>query len=99
VKIIRFAIDHRELLGPVNVIAPEQVTMQRFCAALGHALHRPSWLRVPEQFLKVMLGEMAGMFLGGQPVVPAKLSALGYSFQFPTLESALKEIYRSCRPH
>jgi uncharacterized protein len=68
------------------------VNMKTFCAALGEALHRPSWAPVPAALLRIALGEMAGMILTGQRVVPARLERLGYAFRFPTLALALTDI-------
>ena len=94
VNVILFVIDRTDVRGPVNVVAPETVTMKAFCTALGRALRRPSWAPVPGPLLRVALGEMAGMVLTGQQVVPAKLRQLGYSFRFPALAPALTDILR-----
>lgn len=85
-------IRHTELVGPVNVTAPGAVRMEEFCAALGEAMHRPSWARVPSFVLKALLGEMSSMVLTGQRVVPAKLLHSGYRFQFPGIAEALEDI-------
>ncbi len=90
-----FALENPKLSGPVNLAAPESVTMKQFCTALGKAMHRPSWAPVPGFVLKILLGEMAGpLLLGGQKVVPEKLSEAGYKFRFPKLEEALSDILK-----
>jgi uncharacterized protein (TIGR01777 family) len=93
VNIILFAMENAKLTGAVNVAAPESATIKQFCGALGKALHRPSWAPVPAFALKLALGEMAGMLLTGQRVVPSKLIANGYSFRFPKLDRALSDIF------
>ena len=50
------ALDDEALYGAYNNVAPEQVTMAGFSKALGRALGRPSWARVPEPALRVVLG-------------------------------------------
>jgi uncharacterized protein (TIGR01777 family) len=90
--VILFALGNAALAGPVNVVAPESVDMKAFCAALGRALSRPSWLHVPAPALRAALGEMADMILTGQPVVPAKLLTLGYGFRYPALAAALASV-------
>ena len=75
--------------GPVNAVAPEQVRNAELARALGHALHRPSWLPVPGFALKVAVGEFAEVLLHGRRVVPAKLQALGFPYALPTLAAAL----------
>jgi uncharacterized protein (TIGR01777 family) len=92
VNIIMFALQNSNVSGPINLTAPESVTMRTFCEALGKAMHRPSWAPVPAPVLRLALGEMAGMILTGQRVVPAKLKELGYEFKFPRLAMALADV-------
>jgi uncharacterized protein (TIGR01777 family) len=87
--VIQFALGNPAVAGPVNVVAPESVDMRGFCAALGVALSRPSWLPVPAIVLRAALGTMSDTILTGQKVVPAKLAALGYHFRHPALAPAL----------
>lgn len=84
-----FMLGHSTLAGPVNVVAPEPVTMAGFSEQLGRVLHRPSWLPVPAFVLRALLGEMAILILGGRPVVPLKLLESGYGFIRPRLDAAL----------
>jgi hypothetical protein len=91
---ILFALDHGNLSGPVNFAAPGALNNREFSAALGRALGRPSWAPAPAFALKLALGEMAGMLLGGQTVAPVKLLAAGYEFKHETADSALAAIYR-----
>ncbi|MDE3049121.1 MAG: TIGR01777 family oxidoreductase [Nitrospirota bacterium] len=78
--------------GPVNAVAPEAVTMHRFCEVIGGVLHRPSWLPVPGFALRVALGELGTLMTTGQRVRPAKALSGGYVFHYPTLEPALRAI-------
>jgi uncharacterized protein len=87
-----FVLHKKELSGPVNVVAPEPVTMKQFCSALGKTLHRPSWVPVPSLLLRLALGEMSEMLLTGQRVVPRVLADHGYVFQYPHLLPALVNI-------
>jgi len=66
--------------GPVNAVAPEAVTINRFCEALGRVLHRPSWLPVPGFALHVALGELGTLMTMGQRVNPAKALSGDTSF-------------------
>ncbi len=56
VRVLLLAMDRDVLAGPVNVVAPEPVTMDDLTAALGRALHRPASLRVPAFALRAALG-------------------------------------------
>ena len=92
IALIDFAIEKREIRGVLNATAPRPVTMKEFAQTLGRVLHRPAFFPVPAFVLKILLGEMADMLLTGQRVLPKRALASGYSFQFPNLEPALKEI-------
>lgn len=88
-----FVLEDERCAGAINFAAPGSVTMKEFCAALGRAMHRPSWAPVPGFVLKIILGEMAGpLLLGGQRVIPRKLLDAGYRFRFATVHEALQDI-------
>jgi hypothetical protein len=87
---ITFALEHTELRGPVNFVAPEQVTNAEFTRALGRAVHRPTPFPVPAPALRALLGEMADeMVLTGPRAVSGVLTTAGYPFRHPTLADAL----------
>ena len=51
-------------------------------------------MKAPSFALRLILGEMAdALILGGQRVLPAVAQQHGFAFQYPTLESALRQIY------
>ncbi|MGA9858702.1 MAG: TIGR01777 family oxidoreductase [Solirubrobacteraceae bacterium] len=78
--------------GPVNVTAPNPVTNTELSRALGHALGRPAVLPVPGFAIKLLYGDMAEMVTTGQRAVPVKLRQLGFTFQHPEIELALKDV-------
>jgi len=90
------AIDHalltRELEGPANATAPNPVTNREFVKTLGRVLGRPAVARVPAPVLRLALGEFAQELVGGQRVLPARLTDTGYSFRHPELEGALRHV-------
>jgi NAD dependent epimerase/dehydratase family enzyme len=87
-----FAAENAAVRGPVNATAPSPVTMRDFATALGRALHRPSFAKVPPAALELALGEMATVVLDGQRVVPTKALALGFTFRFTDVLAALKDV-------
>lgn len=97
VAMVRWALATDAVSGAINLTAPAPVTNAEFAHALGRALHRPSFMRTPAFALRVLLGEeMAeALVLGGQRVLPARAEAMGFSFRYATLESALRDIYDS----
>jgi uncharacterized protein len=90
--IIRRAIDDARCEGPIDVTAPSPVTMRDFAAAVGRALHRPSWLPAPAFALRALFGEGATPLTMGQRVLPTKALALGHAFRFPSLDAALADV-------
>ncbi len=91
---ILFALDSDKLSGPVNLTGPVAEDNEGFCAALGRALGRPSWIRVPAFAVRLAVGEMADMLLGGQTAVPRKLLDAGYKFKYADADAALAAVYK-----
>jgi uncharacterized protein (TIGR01777 family) len=91
---IRFLLDHPEAHGPFNLSAPDTVTNAAFSHALARALGRPSVMRVPAFAIRLALGGISILVLGGQRQIPRRLLAMGYRFQFPRLEGALTDLAR-----
>ena len=90
VRAVRFLLDRDDISGAVNVCAPTPVTNAEFTKALGRVLHRPTVLVVPGFALRLPLRDFAKDLLGGQRVVPARLLDAGFTFDEPTLDSALE---------
>ncbi len=95
IGVITFALKHSSLSGPVNVASPKPLTMKEFSKILGSVLQRPCWAPVPSAVLKIMLGELSGMLLTGQHIIPQKLLNTGYQFRYPDLKIALENIFKS----
>jgi hypothetical protein len=81
------------LTGPVNVTAPNPVTVDDFAFTLGAVFRRPVLFRMPAIGLRLALGEAADALLHLQRVVPANALAAGYRFRFPTLREALEDLF------
>jgi hypothetical protein len=92
VRAIQFLIDDERAAGPFNLSAPNPVTNQEFSKVLGSVMGKPAALPAPGFAMKAALGEMATMLLEGQRAVPARLQELGFTFEYPELEAALKDI-------
>jgi uncharacterized protein len=87
-----FAIDEPKLRGAFNVTAPAPVTADAFAKAMGQALHRPAFFRVPAFALKIALGEQSRVLVGGQRAVPKKLDDARFAFLYPEIDGALQDI-------
>ena len=89
VRAVRFLAEHDEISGPVNISAPEPLTNAEATAAMGRVLHRPTILPVPGFALKLPFRDFADDLLGGQRVVPRRLTEAGFEFAHSTFEGAL----------
>lgn len=87
-----FLSKQTDLDGVFNGTAPEPVTNAEFSHLLAQKLHRPSFMVVPSCVLKLALGEMSQLLLGGQRALPEKVRAAGFEFQYTDLESALDHV-------
>jgi len=97
IRAIRFLLgadgadEARDLAGPFNLTAPNPVTDAELTSALHAAFKRPDfrWLRVPSSVIKLTLGEMSSELLSSARVLPRRLLAAGFEFEYPTISAAL----------
>lgn len=94
VGLILFCLDKPDARGPINAVAPNAVTNEELAKSIGRAMHRPSWFRVPETFLKLGMGESSQIVTTGQHVMPQRALELGYEFRWPNLDPALASILK-----
>lgn len=78
-----------QLEGPVNLTAPNPVTNAEMVKAMGRLLKRPTVLPVPAKALEIALGEFSSEILGSARVLPTRLVEAGFTFQDPTIDTAL----------
>jgi uncharacterized protein len=87
-----FALDTDGAIGPLNLAAPAAVTNAELSKALGRVLRRPAVMPVPALALRLLYGEMAEIVVTGVRLEPRRLEELGYSFRWPELEPALRDV-------
>ncbi|MEN5047664.1 TIGR01777 family oxidoreductase [Pseudomonas koreensis] len=92
IALIDFLLHRDQASGPYNACAPKPVRNREFAKTLGSVLHRPAFMPMPALALKVGLGEMSLLLLGGQRAVPARLLEAGFTFQFTDLRAALDDL-------
>lgn len=96
VSAIQLAIKDAAMRGPMNVVSPNPARNADFTRQLARVLSRPAILPAPAFALKLVLGEMAdALLLSSQRVVPEKLTAGGFRFQYAELEAALRRALQS----
>ncbi len=93
VRALRHVLDG-DLTGPVNFVAPQQVTNRELTKAIGTALRRPTVFPIPVLALKVLYGEMGtALATVSQRVVPERLLASGFVFEDTDLTATLVEMF------
>ena len=92
IGLIDFLLHKSDASGPYNACAPHPVRNREFAKTLGQVLHRPAFMPMPAFALKVGLGELSGLLLGGQKALPERLQAAGFIFQFTELRAALDDL-------
>lgn len=91
-RIIERAIES-DLAGPVNATSPSPVTNANFAKALGRALRRPAFLRMPTAAVKAAFGQMGeDLLLASARVQPAKLQQVGFEFDHPEIAAAFEAL-------
>jgi len=89
VALIDYVLHQPEARGPYNACAPNPVRNQAFAKALGQHVRRPAVIAVPGFILQLMLGEMAGLLLGGQNIRAQRTQDIGFEFKYADLHAAL----------
>ena len=92
IALIDFLLHKEDASGPYNACAPHPVRNREFAKTLGQVLHRPAFMPMPAFALKVGLGELSGLLLGGQKALPERLLVAGFTFQFTELRAALDDL-------
>jgi hypothetical protein len=93
-KMFVFALEKTTLQGVYNAVGPNPATNQELTKAAAKVKGKPYiGIGVPEFLLKIVLGEMAAMVVGGNRVSSQKIQKAGFEFECPELAPALKHIY------
>jgi uncharacterized protein (TIGR01777 family) len=91
VRAVLLLVMNDSIRGPVNIVAPNPVENAAFAHTLGAVLRRPALLPGPAFALRALYGEMADQtLLTSHRVRPTRLLELGFEFELPTLEAALR---------
>jgi uncharacterized protein (TIGR01777 family) len=93
VRAIRFLIEHTDAGGPFNLVAPNPVRNKTLGRTLARILGRPYLIPVPAFAMRLLFGDVASVVVEGQRVVPQRLLALGFTFGYPEIEAALRDLY------
>lgn len=94
INIYIHTLEHNDISGPINAVAPNPVRMSEFAKTLGKAMQKPAILPAPGFALKIILGEMSDLVLKGQQVSANKIINSGFRFDYPELSGALENLLK-----
>ena len=88
------AIENDLLSGVYNAVAPEPVTNKTLTIELANTMKGKFYipLHVPVFILKIMLGERSLEVLRSTTVSCTKIQQTGFTFLYPTIKTALKQL-------
>jgi uncharacterized protein (TIGR01777 family) len=95
-RMFLFALENKEMNGVYNAVGPNPATNAELTKAAAKKVGKIFMgIGVPGFALKIVLGEMAQMVLGGNRISANKILDAGFEFKYPVLEDALEKIYNS----
>lgn len=95
VALLVHVLDHPDMTGRDNAVAPGIVTNRDFTMALAKRLRRPVVWSVPPWLVRALVGkERAKVLLEGQNVKPRRTLAAGFRFAYGDIDSALDNLVK-----
>jgi uncharacterized protein (TIGR01777 family) len=91
VRIYRYIIDNKKVMGAVNASSPNPERMKDFAKYIGKVLHRPWFFPAPGFMMKILFGEVSQVILAGRKALPKKLFNAGFKFKFENAIDAIKD--------
>lgn len=90
--LIVMALEDDRIRGGLNGTAPEAPRSRDFARTLGRVVGKRAWLPIPQVGIRSQLGVVSAILTNGRRVVPNKAQQLGYQFQYPQLEQAMRHL-------
>lgn len=90
------AVASERMQGVYNAVAPFPVSTKELVISMAKAMKGKNYLpvHVPSSLLELWRGEMSGELLKSCRVSPEKLGFTGFQFSYPTVQSAMEEIFK-----
>ncbi|MCE4956568.1 TIGR01777 family oxidoreductase [Macrococcoides caseolyticum] len=83
----------QQTTGVFNLTAPNPVIQDQLGKTIASVTHKPHWTHTPAKAMNLILGEQSTMITHGQHVLPTHLIQQNYTFKYPTIKSALEDLY------
>lgn len=90
-RAIIFTLENN-LEGKINMVSPNPIRYYQLIKTIGTILKKPLIINLPSIFLKILYGDMSSVILSSQRVFPKKLNDLGFMFEYPEIQLALKDL-------
>jgi uncharacterized protein (TIGR01777 family) len=93
-KMFVYAIEHENLIGSYNAVAPGPVSNKTLTQTLAKVLYGKFYITtyVPSFVLKIMLGEMSIEVLKSTTVSAQKIQDAGFVFDYPEISKSLSTL-------
>ena len=90
------AMENKNLSGVYNAVAPVPVTNKKFILLTAEKLRNKFFIpiHVPTFFLKLFMGKRSIEILKSATVSDKKIKSTGFTFLYPTIESALDDLIK-----
>lgn len=89
------AIENNEMNGTYNGVAPKPVSNKVFTELAAKAIDKSAAiLPAPTFAMRLAMGEMADVVLTGSNVSSEKIEKVGFVFEFPELEGAIRDLVK-----
>ncbi len=87
------AINHDEIRGVYNAVAPGPLTNRNMMKLIGHIVGGFFLrVRIPSFVMRMMMGEMSKIVVSGTRVSSKKIESTGFKFTYPQADSALRNL-------
>ena len=92
-RLVIHVLEHEDLSGPVNFVAPTPVRNREFATALARVLNRPAVIPLPKPVLRLVFsGGRAALLLDSHRVIPQKALDTDFEWHYPSLGAALADL-------
>jgi uncharacterized protein (TIGR01777 family) len=99
-RAVEFLIDRDDMAGPVNIAAPNPLPNREFMQALRDAWDMPNGLPIPRPVLEIgafLMRTESELVLKSRRVIPGRLLAAGFLFEFRNWSEAADDLVRQWR--
>lgn len=94
VRLLTMTLDDPRADGILNAVGPAPARQADVAAAIGAALGRRSWLRVPARLVRLLMRSQSILPLGSRRIAPARAVEFGFQFAWPDLQAAVADVLR-----